>query len=1015
VRTTDREATAASTEWCNLPPMRARLALFVSAIFVVSGCGDNLNGPGDGNHGPQCHDNIDNDGDGKIDFPDDPGCESITDDSEDSPAQPQCMDHRDNDDDGKTDYPDDPGCLSPNQDSEIDTCPGAGCPQCADGIDNDGNGKIDYPEDPGCTSASDNDEFQHDPLACGMNVMIKQLPSTLMESGVLAIASKAALANACGNDGTTEVPAVVYELHLTANTVVVVATDNSGVDTIVDIRKAPCTDGGSSIACNDNISTTNAGSQVTAALQAGNYYIVVETHSPAQVGTYMITVELFAGEGTACADTSECGPGLICRIKPPNTTMTCEKHVCSDGVDDDGDGLDDYPLDPGCESPTDDDETDDCPNGPNCPACSDHIDNDSDGQTDYPADTSCSSAGGSSESCSGEQDPVGTISTTMTTGTLVGAHDDHNASCVGTDNVDVLYTMRVTATSQLIIDTDPSVADTVLSLLPATCAEPSLYCDDDGGATGHASKITATNLPGGNYVVAVDTYNTTAPDTFVINVHGTIAVGASCEPNVTLNGALTCPTTNPCTGAVGSRICRFSQCGDGIDNDGDGKIDFPAEPGCSSALDDDESDTCPGAGCPQCADGVDNDSDGHIDYPADLNCASASGTSELCLSSEPIALISAAATAGTTVGATNDYNPACASSLGSGPDVTYEIDVPKMDSLDLNLTTSYDTVHELLNASCQGAALACSDPTTMHLTNLLAGSYFLVVDGYSSTSSGTFTVNVSGNIAVGGSCEGPLATAGVISCSPGTSCVGTPGTRTCQGSACNDGVDNDTDGKIDYPNDPGCDSIDDTDEADTCPGVGCPVCSDTTDNDTDGHIDYATDLSCWAASGNNEAFCNGVETDRAQAITRGTTTGTTVGMHTDIATETCQSNATGNDIALSLQLPVPVTTIQFDTVDAGTTFDTILSLRDTTCAAATQIGCNDDTSTPFSTRSTLVVTALAAGNYALVLDGYSGQSGSFTLHTHGLVANGTDCTSPLFTNGALACTSPATCIAGTCQ
>lgn len=36
---------------------------------------------------------------------------------------------------------------------------------------------------------------------------------------------------------------------------------------------------------------------------------------------------------------------------------------------------------------------------------------------------------------------------------------------------------------------------------------------------------------------------------------------------------------------------KAPQCGDGIDNDGDGKIDHPADPGCSSAADDDEVDS----------------------------------------------------------------------------------------------------------------------------------------------------------------------------------------------------------------------------------------------------------------------------------------------------------------------------------------------------------------------------------------------------------------------------------------
>src|SRR5688572_5953706 len=57
---------------------------------------------------------------------------------------------------------------------------------------------------------------------------------------------------------------------------------------------------------------------------------------------------------------------------------------CNDGEDDDGDGLTDYPDDPGCENPVDDDELDNP-----VAQCNDHIDNDDDGLTDYPDDPGC--------------------------------------------------------------------------------------------------------------------------------------------------------------------------------------------------------------------------------------------------------------------------------------------------------------------------------------------------------------------------------------------------------------------------------------------------------------------------------------------------------------------------------------------------------------------------------------------------------------------------------------------------
>lgn len=63
-----------------------------------------------------------------------------------------CADGLDNDNDGLIDYPEDPGCSSADDDSEIDP------PQCSDGRDNDGDGETDYPQDNGCESASDPDE-----------------------------------------------------------------------------------------------------------------------------------------------------------------------------------------------------------------------------------------------------------------------------------------------------------------------------------------------------------------------------------------------------------------------------------------------------------------------------------------------------------------------------------------------------------------------------------------------------------------------------------------------------------------------------------------------------------------------------------------------------------------------------------------------------------------------------------------------------------------------------------------
>ena len=62
-------------------------------------------------------------------------------------------------------------------------------------------------------------------------------------------------------------------------------------------------------------------------------------------------------------------------------------------------------------------------------------------------------------------------------------------------------------------------------------------------------------------------------------------------------------------------------CEDGIDNDADGFVDYPADPGCG------------GTGTwakesPQCQDGVDNDGDLAVDFPADASCSDPTDDSE---------------------------------------------------------------------------------------------------------------------------------------------------------------------------------------------------------------------------------------------------------------------------------------------------------------------------------------------------------------------------------------------------
>ncbi|MGE3548100.1 MAG: hypothetical protein AB7L28_29525, partial [Kofleriaceae bacterium] len=312
------------------------LSLSIAILAIALGsCG----GGGSDTDTPtlECRDGIDNDGDGATDFPDDIGCTSETDESEDSLPVAKCADGRDNDGDGKMDYPADPGCFAPQVDDEADPCPdGEDCPECGDGKDNDGNGKMDYPADPGCTSASDNYEFLQNPVACGAGLKIASLPTTGVIMGTLDSTSTSMVTSPCG--GGAGVPALAYELHLTKPKVVEVWTDDPATtaDTVIDIRSQMCEMGDSHLACNDDVSSVNPTSKLTVPLSAGNYYIIVSAHDSGSSGMFRLQVKLHNGEGTVCATEGDCGPGLVCRVPLGGSDMVCSKPMCDDGVDDDG-------------------------------------------------------------------------------------------------------------------------------------------------------------------------------------------------------------------------------------------------------------------------------------------------------------------------------------------------------------------------------------------------------------------------------------------------------------------------------------------------------------------------------------------------------------------------------------------------------------------------------------------------------------------------------------------------------
>ena len=108
--------------------------------------------------------------------------------------------------------------------------------------------------------------------------------------------------------------------------------------------------------------------------------------------------------------------------------------------------------------------------------------------------------------------------------------------------------------------------------------------------------------PDGDYAIPHDFQDT------VFNIGFQLPLGLRPEPP---------PVAAPVAVVAPAAICNDTQ-----DNDGDGKVDYPADPGCTSADDTDETDP------PQCSNGKDDDGDGLVDFPADKGCSAADDNDE---------------------------------------------------------------------------------------------------------------------------------------------------------------------------------------------------------------------------------------------------------------------------------------------------------------------------------------------------------------------------------------------------
>ncbi|MGZ8218613.1 cellulase family glycosylhydrolase [Methylomagnum sp.] len=203
---------------------------------------------------------------------------------------------------------------------------------------------------------------------------------------------------------------------------------------------------------------------------------------------------------------------------------TPQAPACSDGLDNDADGLTDHPADPGCAGPEDGNEAAD--QSPLPVACGDGFDNDGDGRVDYPNDPGCASSADTDET-----DPVQPPTEQTLPAKVTVSSDWGTGYCA-----------------------EVAVANTL--------AGPVKWRTAFTAQGGINNLWNAAHTQTGDQVAATG-----------LGWNGTLAPGASAQ-----------------FGFCADRPEPKAACADGLDNDGDGRADYPADPGCASAADTDEAD-----------------------------------------------------------------------------------------------------------------------------------------------------------------------------------------------------------------------------------------------------------------------------------------------------------------------------------------------------------------------------------------------------------------------------------------
>ncbi len=766
---------------------------------------------------PGCKNSVDDDLDGVTDFPLDPGCSAAGDEEEDDPAiAPGCGNGADDDGDGLTDYPRDPGCQGVGDRDETDP---AVTPACADGADNDGDGSVDYPDDRGCESASDSSEGG----ACGrIYAAVEVRPGRVVRGDSRGGAFESE--GSCGGRGAPEI-VFVHRVERPIEALVIrTDLEENSLESAIYVRRG-CLDEDSEVACNrEPLRDDVAANQV-----------VVPEPSP---GEYYIFLDGASGRGGEFA--------MIVEEVP--------LAACLNGEDDDGDGLSDYPDDPGCVVPADRDEAD-----PEvAPACFDGEDNDGDGLVDYPLDFGCQAAADEDEvDVCGQGLRI--LEYPVVADFVLGDTSDGSTQFTGSCQSDgpekiYVYENPVNAALTFTVDFPETIVRTSLYVRrQCTSGASELGCGVDGeNELEPKGTVELERAAPGTYFIFVDTqFGLGGPFKLAVDARR-LDPGCSDGIDNDEDGFIDADDVG-CSEPEDEDerdppLAARPACFDRADNDDDGLIDYPFDPGCFGKGDADEAD--PDAP-PECANGADDDEDGLVDFPADPGCAARGDDQEQGDRRNP----QCTNRIDDDMDGATDYpiDPGCAA-----PGDLSEADDAEPPACSDDVDNDRDGLIDFpFDPGCRAAG---------HVSEADPDEPVACSNGEDDDGDGVVDFPFDpGCPSAGGEDETdpnfpPTCANGMDDDRDGL--IDFPDDRGCRfrgdtnetdpfdpPSRCENSIDDDGDGAIDL-RDPGCTNRDDDDELDP---ADPPECANGIDDDQDGLIDWPADFGCQARGDSPEA------------------------------------------------------------------------------------------------------------------------------------------------------------------